>query len=312
MRKVSTKSLKGTTVAVFGASSNIGSKFVNEAAKRGVTIVAVARNTKKLSSYKNTVGDIEIIHGDITKPKDVWKALSGRNINATINFAADFSGDISRAKTVNVEGEKNILDATAALGIKRHIYISTIAIQIPKPNVYGDTKRLAEEVVKKSGKSLAWIILRYAHVLGSRTWDQPFKLRFPFGLAIPKLPTDADDVVFPYLTIETAIEATLAALFARPNQVITVFDGKITIGKYLAVMEKVYGVRMSFLPNQVIQILNTLVGRFLPFISSMAATLDFMANPPAFENKTMRKELQIETRDFDKWIKIHFANESSF
>lgn len=304
------KNLQGKTIAVFGASSNIGRRFTQEAAKRGAVIIAFARDTNKVPSYpkRRTTGSIEAVQGDITSRKDVRRALHDRKVDVTINFAAVFSADVSKARAVNVIGEQYILDASVEYGVKRHIYISTIATLTPRPNAYGDTKLKAEEIVKVAGKKkLDWIILRYAHVLGSRTWDQPFKIILPFlRIGIPKVPTDAKDAVFPYTTIDTVIEATLAAIEARPNQTIIIFDERITIGEYLSTMEKIYDVKWSFLPNQLLQLLDKLFGKYFPKVTGYSAALDFLAHPPTFENETMKKELKIRTRDFQDWIKAHF------
>lgn len=306
------KNLQGRTIAVYGASSNIGSRFTKEAAKRGATIIAVARNIHKVSSHpKRAKGSIETIQADITKRKDVRKALQGRNVDTTVNFAANFSTNYSKSRAVNVFGEQHVLDASVDYGVKRHIYISTISTLIPKPNTYGDTKREAEDFVKRAGeKKCNWIILRFPCVLGTRAWDQPFKLIFPYlRFAVPKVPTDAKDAAFSYVTIDTAIEATLAALDARPNQTITVLDGETTIGEYLCVMEKVYNIRWSYLSSQLLQLLDKLLGKYFPQVTGISAAVEFLAHPPTFENETMKQELQVKTRDFHKWIKMHFSQD---
>lgn len=305
------KKLQGGTIAIYGASSNIGRKFTQEAATRGATVVAVARNIDNVPHHsgRTVIGSIEAVRGDITQREDVRNALHGRNVDVTINFAADFSADVLKAKSVNVVGEQHVLDASREFGIKRHIYISTIATQIPKPNAYGDTKREAEDIVRTAGKKqLDWIILRYANVLGTQTWDQPFKFILPYlRLAVPKVPTDAKNAVFPYVTIETVIEATLAALEVRPNQIITVFDGEITIGKYLCAMEKVYNINVSFLPSHLIKFLDEHFGKYFPSFSGLSAAVEFLAHPPTFENATMKRELGLKTRPFHEWMQTHFT-----
>lgn len=304
------RNFQGKTIAVYGASSNIGSKFAQAAARRGATVIAIARNVKKIPLYSKLgeSGSIEAVKADITKPKDVRQALRGRKIYATANFAVDFSPALSKAKEVNVLGEQHILNASVEYGVKRHIYISTIATLAPKSNIYRDTKLEAEKEVKEVGKKhhLDWIILRFANVLGTRTWDQPFKIIFPYlRIGVPKIPTDVKEAAFFYVTIETAIDAALAALEARPNQTITIFDGKITIGEYLSVMEKIYSVKRSFLPSKLLKFLAKYLGEYSPLIEGLAAGVDFMAHQPSFENETMNRELKLKTRDFHKWIKIH-------
>lgn len=304
------KKLQGRTIAIYGASSNIGRKFTQEAATRGATVVAIARNIDNVPHHsgRTVIGSIEAVRGDITQREDVRNALHGRNVDVTINFAADFSADVLKAKSVNVVGEQHVLDASREFGVKRHIYISTIATQIPKPNAYGDTKRKAEDIVKIAGKKqLDWIILRYANVLGTQTWDQPFKFILPYlRLAVPKVPTDAKDAVFPYVTIETVIEATLAALEVRPNQTITVLDGETTIGEYLSAMEKVHDVKGSYLPGKQLQFLDKHFGKYFPSIAGLSAAVEFLAHPLTFENETMKRELRVETRRFQEWMQTHF------
>jgi len=303
------KNLQGKTIAVFGASSNIGRKFIQQAARRGASVIAFVRDTSKVPSYsKRGAGSMEAVMGDITRRKDVYKTLHGRSVEITINFAADFSADFSKARAVNVIGEQNVVNSSIEYGVKRHIFISTIATLMPKQNAYRDTKLQAEKIVKASGKKkLEWIILRYANVLGTRTWDHPFKIIFPYlRLGIPKVPTDANGAAFPYVTIETAIDTTLAAIESPPNQTITVFDGKITIGEYLSTMEKAYNIRVSFLPSRLLYILDKLFSKFLPSIKGYSAGVEFLAHPPLFENETMKEQLRIKTRSFQRWMQTHF------
>jgi nucleoside-diphosphate-sugar epimerase len=295
--------LKGKTIAVFGASSNIGRNFIEDAAKRGAKVIAIARNTNKINQVVNK--KIEIVQGDITQLKDVEKALRNKNVDATINFAASFSSDITEARKVNVIGEKYILSASKKFNVKRHIYISTIATQMPKSNIYRDTKLEAEKEVKKAGKGkkIEWMILRFANVLGTPTWDQPFKIIIPYlRLGVPKIPTSSKAAQFTYLTIYTAAESVLSALVSKPNQTITIFDGQMTIGQYLSCMEKQHHVKRSFLPLRPLQTLNKLIGKKILFIAGLTAVSEFLANPPLFENETMKRELNIKPRQFPSKI----------
>ncbi len=177
---------------------------------------------------------------------------------------------------------------------------------MPKSNAYRDTKLEAENLVKdtKGKKYLDWIILRYANVLGTRTWDEPFKLIVPYiRLGIPKVPTSIKKAIFPYVTIETVVEATLKSITARPNQTITILDGETTINKYLTAMEKVHNIKKSYMPIKPVQILHKYFGKYFPTISGLLAALEFSIHSPKFENVTMKRELKIKTIDFDKWVK---------
>lgn len=302
--------VQNKTIVVYGASSYIGRKFILKAAKKGFNVVAVFKDPKKIPKQKLRLkGTMETILGDVTDKKDVNRALQNKKVDATINFAANFSTDYSMASKINVIGEKNIVDASIEFGVKRHIYISTIATLMTKATPYKDTKLKAENLVKKSDKKLYWIILRLGHVLGTPAWSKPFKTILPIlRVAISTVPTNTKDVSFPYVTLDTAIGAILAALVARPNQLITVLDERISVKEYLSTMEKVYKVRGSYLPVWLLLLLNRLFGKFLPIFKGYAAAADFLAHPPLLENQTMKRQLHIKTRDFHSWIKDYFTN----
>lgn len=305
MTAKSRSNLQNKVIAVYGASSNIGRKFIQEALKRKAFIIAIARDTTKIVlSSKNGSDNIRIIQADLTNKSEVRNALRGHNVDITINFAVSFSKDLSKAKKVNVLGERYIIEVSKKFGVKRHIYISTIATKMLQSNPYRDTKLQAEKAVKSSGKKLSWIILRYGNVLGTPTWDQPFKFILPFlRLGIPQVPTDAKETPFHFATIDTVVEATLAAIEAKPNQTINVSDGRITIGEYLSAMEKVYKINFSFLPSHLFKFLDLHFGKSIPLIRRYSSTIEFLAHPPDFDNKTMQKELQVSPRDFQSWIK---------
>lgn len=303
------KTLRRKTIAVFGASSNIGRRFVHEATKQDLNVIAIARKINKIfPTRKDYLESIEIIQADITKKDAVEKVFEGKNIDVSINFAVDFSTNYEKAKAVNVNGEQNIINASIQNKVRRHVYISSIATMMSNSTTYKITKLEAEARVKATDRKLEWIILRYGHVLGTPTWDQPFKVKIPYlRLGIPQVPTDAKNAFFPYSTIDTVVEATLAAIDARPNQTITVFDGKITVGKYLATMEKIHNINMSFLPGKLLQILDILFGQYIPLIRRNSAAIQFLSHPPVFDNEKMKKELHIKPRDFQKWTRNHFS-----
>ncbi len=86
--------LQKKTIAVYGASSNIGSKFIQEAVTNGATVIAFTRDRNKILQKRQRNKKIKIIQGDITKLSDVRKTLSGKKVDVTINFAANFFSDI--------------------------------------------------------------------------------------------------------------------------------------------------------------------------------------------------------------------------
>lgn len=83
------ESIEGKRIAIYGATSKIASDTARKAMSQGAEVVAFVRNQSKAESLKQA--GAEIVVGDITNRKDVLKAVEGRKIDATINFAAVFN-----------------------------------------------------------------------------------------------------------------------------------------------------------------------------------------------------------------------------
>ena len=117
------------TIAIFGASSKIATSFISYALGENTKIIAFSRSQPR--RFLNS--SIEVVRGDITNYSDVAKVFDKREIDTTINFAADFSmaAKSDSAYLVNVEGEENVLNASEKSGVRRHIFISTIGVHIP-------------------------------------------------------------------------------------------------------------------------------------------------------------------------------------
>lgn len=300
---------KSPTIIVFGASSNIGRKFIEVAVTKNINIIAVVRDIQKISFHlPKTNINVQILKADITNRKQIRQIIRNHPADVTINFAVNSSNSLAKAKKVNVSGEQNIIEESIKSGIKRHIYISSIATLMSDSTTYRDTKLAAEEIVKSiKSKKMSWIILRYGHVLGTPTWDQPFKFILPFfRIGIPVVPTDTKKASFPFASIDTVIDATISAIEAKPNQTITVIDNPTNLGEYLKVMEEIYHVRWSFFPFRLIRILSKLLGEYLPQINRYLVITKFLSNPPILERSTMNKELKIKPRNFSSWAKRYY------
>ncbi|MCW5695107.1 MAG: NAD(P)H-binding protein [Bauldia sp.] len=63
------------SIAVFGATGNIGSKIKDEALRRGIRVTAVVTDYSRLAPQSN----LTIVEGDIYEPEDVAKIASGHD-----------------------------------------------------------------------------------------------------------------------------------------------------------------------------------------------------------------------------------------
>lgn len=139
------------------------------------------------TGHPQSVGDTELIRGDLTNPDDIRTALAGRSIDVVIHFAAlALAGESMRIPyryyQNNILGGLNLLEAMRAEGVNSIIFSSTCAVygypaHLPvteaesyKPvSVYGSSKRMFEEILEWYGKiyGLKYAALRYFNAAGA-------------------------------------------------------------------------------------------------------------------------------------------------
>lgn len=113
---------KEITVAVFGASGNVGNHFVNQALEAGFKIKAFVRSPKKYSLSDNP--NVEVVEGNVTNFTDVERAIKN------VDFVVSCLGNVKvngKYTTIMHTAHDNILKAaTKQTKAPRCILISTI------------------------------------------------------------------------------------------------------------------------------------------------------------------------------------------
>lgn len=115
------------TNLVTGANGFVGAAVVRALVVRGESVRALVR------SGSNTVNldglPVEIVHGDITMADTLRVAAAGcANV---FHVAADYRlwvPDPQPMYRTNVEGSLNVLEAAAAVGVRRMVYTSSVAV----------------------------------------------------------------------------------------------------------------------------------------------------------------------------------------
>jgi nucleoside-diphosphate-sugar epimerase len=162
-------------VALIGGSGFIGFHLTNKLLDKGFLVDVFDLNTPGTHFPK-----VKFRRLDILEKMEVENELNAASYVAIINLAAitdDKSSKISDY-LVNFEGCRNLVDALERIGFQgRFIQISTQYVSKPTEisfkndtaeamNAYGESKRLAEEILKKSSLE-NWVILRPTNVWGS-------------------------------------------------------------------------------------------------------------------------------------------------
>jgi len=142
-------------ILITGATGYIGKDVVEKLCNRYDIRIITRRN---IENYP-----FEIVRGDITDFKSVDKAM--KNVDYVVHLASDKNhfvqfSENSNIFKVNVLGTKNIINAAIKNNVKKIIYISSIASIMPIKTAYGETKRLAEELIKKYWNKIDISIIR--------------------------------------------------------------------------------------------------------------------------------------------------------
>jgi NADH dehydrogenase len=148
------------------------------------------------------VYDVDVRYGSIADIGACRGLCDG--VDTVLHLAAIIiTNDESLYTSINAGGTRNMVAQAAGAGVAHFIHVSSASVLYPKPTPYSISKRLAEDLVRKSKAS--WTIVRPTLVYG-KTGGQEFDMflsylkRFPIvpfigsGRAL-KRPVFVDDVV---------------------------------------------------------------------------------------------------------------------
>ncbi|QZH75438.1 MAG: NAD(P)H-binding protein [Erythrobacter sp.] len=146
-------------LAITGATGFVGQAVLDEAARRGLPVRALARRAQEERD------GVEWVAGDLSANIALRELLDG--CDAVLHIAGVVSAPDSAGFTAgNVTGTQNVVEAARQAGVSRFVHVSSLAAREPGLSVYGHSKRLAEEVVQVSG--LDWTVIRPPAVYGPR------------------------------------------------------------------------------------------------------------------------------------------------
>lgn len=163
------------TVLITGATGFIGKNLI-PALIKFQKIRILVRRTSNIELFKKN-SKIEITYGELEKDEGIEQALNG--VDTVVHCAARTIGkNFIEYYRTNTTGTANLIRAMNKKKIKKILYLSSHAVcgscyekkpikEIDQPNpisFYGMTKKLAEDIIIKSG--INYIILRPVSVYG--------------------------------------------------------------------------------------------------------------------------------------------------
>jgi len=107
------------SIAIFGATGRTGKVVVNEALKRGYTVVAFARNPDKIAiDHEN----LRVVPGDVLDPTAVEKAIEGQDAVVSVLGAG-----MGRTN-LRTKGTRHIVQAMERTGVRRLVSMSIFGL----------------------------------------------------------------------------------------------------------------------------------------------------------------------------------------
>ncbi len=163
---------------VTGASGFIGRRLVLELARRGHRTACLVRPTSNTAPLRDL--PVEFVIGDLGDTASLARAVKGRD--HVFHLAGIIQAvDGPAFETANAAGTRNLVDACqAAAGVKRLVFVSSIAAAGPSPDrkvlteddeprpvsAYGRSKLAAERVVLEAKTRMPVTIVRPPNVIG--------------------------------------------------------------------------------------------------------------------------------------------------
>ena len=143
-------------ILVTGANGFIGSNLVKRLIKDGHSVNSLVRKTSDLRFLSNV--DTTLFYGDISDINSLKDSMKDvQKVYHIAGLAADY-GPFSLFERVNFQGTKNVAQTACREGVKKFIYISTVAFHgFGKTNMneespiaddlipYAKTKYMAEQ-----------------------------------------------------------------------------------------------------------------------------------------------------------------------
>jgi uncharacterized protein YbjT (DUF2867 family) len=144
-------------ILIVGASTELGRAAVRRLLAQGQRVRALARAPEKLADL--AAAGVEVVQGDLRKPASLARACAGAD--AVVAAAAAFmSSSRNTPNAVDDRGNRHLIDAARAAGVRRFVLVSVHNVSATHPIDLMRAKYRAEQYLRSSG--LTYTILRPA------------------------------------------------------------------------------------------------------------------------------------------------------
>ena len=148
-------------IAITGATGFVGRVVVDQLVAQGKTISALVRNAETANLHPN----VRTVTGDLKTANALAEVVRGAD--AVLHIAGAVTA-ISRQvfMDTNHAGTVAVAEAAKVEGVKRFVYVSSLAASEPDLNFYAESKALAEKALSGFQKDMSIAILRPSAIYG--------------------------------------------------------------------------------------------------------------------------------------------------
>jgi uncharacterized protein YbjT (DUF2867 family) len=208
-------------LAITGATGFVGSHVLEAALVAGHQVRALTRRTQP------EVGGVAWVRGTLADEAALVELCTGAD--AVVHIAGlTNTPDPAEFTPANVTGTANVIAAMKAAGVKRLVFVSSLAARKPDLSAYGGSKAEAEVLVEASG--LDWTTVRPPGVYGPRDVDYLEMFRTAKLGFIPLPPGGASSIIhvgdLAELLIRLAVSSSSKAVGPASKQVFEPDDGR--------------------------------------------------------------------------------------
>lgn len=151
---------------VTGANGHLGNNLVRLLIEKGIPVRASVRNIQNKEPFAGL--NCEVVRADITDKQSLINALQGVEVFYAVGAAFKLWAKDPKKEIydINLEGAKNTIEAAVAAGVKRIVYVSSIAstdfskLPIKENNGYNPDRRDMYFNSKNDGEKLAFELAR--------------------------------------------------------------------------------------------------------------------------------------------------------
>jgi uncharacterized protein YbjT (DUF2867 family) len=135
-------------ILVVGATGTLGGMITRQLLEQGQQVRILARSGSDSASLEQA--GAEVVFGDLKDPASLDKAVAGIDYVMTTANSAVRGGD-DNVQTVEIEGNRNLIDAARRAGVKQFVFVSALGASADSPSEFLRGKAAAEEHLRASG-----------------------------------------------------------------------------------------------------------------------------------------------------------------